>query len=175
MASRLPCKALRALLVSHSFPSLGLWNQASPSREPAWMLHPLRKRTTVAAPAADDGSGPGGHGTEQRGSRQRESHDNRNVTRSIDSRFRIRDHGIDPPFRLGRREPCGGGYLLDEISPVIAAYAAMAGGGHEDSSSLGPFRAEIHVLRSSRRAKQPVEFVAQQRFGGAGVCRSGGR
>src|SRR5205085_9320716 len=101
MASRLPCKALRALLVSHSFPSLGLWNQASPSREPARMLHPLRKRTTVAAPAADDGSRPGGHGTEQRGSRERESHDDRNVTRSIDSQFRIRDRRIDPPFRLG--------------------------------------------------------------------------
>jgi len=99
--------------------------------------------------------------TEQRGSRERESHDDRNVTRSIDSQFRIRDHGIDRSFRLTRRERCGGGYLLDEISPVVAAYTNIASRGHEDPSSLGPFRTEIHDLRPSECGEEePNEEAA---------------
>src|SRR5437868_396070 len=172
MASRLPCTALRALLVSHSFQALAygtkLRLRASQlgccihSEPPSRRLPP----TTAAAQAVTV--------TEQRGSRERESHDDRNVTRSIDSQFRIRDHGIDRSFRLTRRERCGGGYLLDEISPVIAAYAAIASRGHEDPSSLGPFRTEVHDLRPSECGEEePNEEAAANSRRCIAQCDSG--
>ena len=122
-------------------------------------------------PATGACSGPGGYSSKQRGSRQGERHDDGAATGSSDRCFRIGDGRIHPPLGIGSRLAGSRSHLLDEITLVVVAYAAMARGGHQNAAGLGPLRTEIYILRSPGGAKQLVKFVTQEWFGSAGVCR----
>lgn len=164
-----------------SRPSARLWTfgtalrRSSSHNAPAFpsisVGHPLRKRSTVAMPAAGNGPGPCCGDAEQQGRRQRESQDGRAAARSRQSCLRTRDDAVDATLCVSRCKARSRSYLLNEVGSIVGTDAIVAGGGQENSTCFGALGTKIHVGRPARRAKQPIEFIAQYRFCGAGICR----
>ena len=146
-----------------------LLDHDSPALESVRVLHPFRKRPAIAMPSAGAGSSPSGHSSEQRGSRRRESQGYGTAARSSDRSLGIGGGGVEPSLGVGRGKPGGRTHLLNEISPVLTAYAVMARGRQQNAAGLGALRTDIYIWRPSPGAKQPVEFVTEERFGSAGV------
>ena len=133
--------------------------------------HPFRKRSTVAMPASGDGPGPRCGRPKQQGGRQGEGQGDCAATRSRQSCLRIGNDAVYATLCVGRCKAGHRSHLLNQVGPIVATDAIVAGGGQEDTASFGALGTQIAIGRPARRAKQPIEFIAQYRLCGGRICR----
>ena len=122
-------------------------------------------------PAAGAGRRPCCGCAKQQRRRQGEGQDDCTATRSCQGFFRVRNDIVDATFCVRRRKARNRNYLLNEVGPVIGTHALVAGGRQKDSASFCALGTQIHVGRPAGSAIQPVKFLAQYRFCGAGIRR----
>jgi hypothetical protein len=168
-----PCLPTRRTSIPRA--RIGALHRSSSHNTPAFpsigVGHPFREWSTVAMPSARDGTGPCCGGSEQQGRRQGERQDDHTATRSRESCLRIGNNAVNATLRVRRRNACHRGYLLNEVGSVVATDAIVAGCGQQDTASFGALGTQIHIGRSARSAKQPIEFIAQYRLCGGRICR----